>query len=56
MITAMTYFVILLAALSILAVVAVLRTVHGDRPRQSPRGPSYWASTNLPSGPFSTAR
>jgi hypothetical protein len=51
----MTYFIAILAVLSVLAVVGLVRAIHGDRPRQAPRGPSYW-SGNLPSGPFSTAR
>jgi hypothetical protein len=51
----MTFFIAFLAVLSVLAVFGLVRMIHGDRPRQAPRGPSYW-SGDLPAGPFSTAR
>lgn len=52
----MTTFLLLflLAAVSAFAVVGLVRAVHDDRPRRAPRGPSYWAGTGLPSGPFAT--
>ncbi len=51
----MTYFVLVLAflALSVTAI-GLVRTVHHDRPRHAPHGPSYWASSNLPSSPFAS--